>query len=305
MDDRTQEKDQGMKIMLTGASGFLGRHIRAGLSAFDLISLGRHVRDDIRADITDHLPNLPKVDMVVHAAGKAHVVPANEQEANEFHRINMGGTRALAEQLSAVGALPDTFVLISTVAVYGAETGTLIPENNALKGETPYAKSKIDAENWITNWGISHGVNIVILRLPLVVGKDAPGNLGAMIKNIRRGTYARIGTGDACRSMVLATDITKLIPSLLGKNGIYNLTDGIHPSVAMMEDQIAAHFGKKIHAIPPRLASILARIGDFIPSSPFNTYRYAKLRQSLTFSDEKAVRELHWSPTPVLKGFEI
>lgn len=294
-----------MKILMTGASGFLGTHLRKGLLSFDLTSLGRHASDDIKADITGQLPTLPKVDLVVHAAGKAHVVPANEQEANAFHRINMGGTRALAAQLTASGANPDTFVLISTVAVYGSETGDLIDETAALKGETPYAKSKIDAEKWISEWGIAQGVNIVILRLPLVVGSNAPGNLGAMVKNIRRGTYARIGTGEARRSMVLASDIARLIPSLLGKNGIYNLTDGIHPTIAMMEDYIAAHFGKKIHAIPPGLASFLARVGDYIPGSPFNSYRYAKLRQSLTFSDERAVKGLQWSPTAVLNGFEI
>lgn len=293
-----------MSILLTGAGGFLGRHLRNGISDQQIITLGRHTEADIQADITAEIPRLPKTDMVIHAAGKAHVIPQNHAEGEAFQRINFRGTQALAEQITASSALPRTFVFVSTVAVYGLETGSEIEEHTPLKGGTPYADSKIQAEQWILDWGLVHGVDVVILRLPLIVGKDAPGNLGAMVRNIRRGTYARIGTGEARRSMVLADDLARLMPTLHGRPGIYNLTDGIHPSFAMMEDLIAGRFGKKILNIPPGMAAVLARVGDLIPGSPFNSYRYGKLRQSLTFSHTKAVRDLGWIPTPIMEGFE-
>ena len=292
-----------MKILITGARGFLGHSLLSELKDHEIISLGRHSGDDITADITQALPRLPNADLVVHAAGKAHVIPKTPKEADAFYETNMKGTCNLAESLKASNALPGTFVYISTVAVYGLETGSEIGEDHPLDGNTPYAISKINAEKWLIDWGAKNEVNVVVLRLPLIVGKGAPGNLGAMVKNIRRGTYARIGNGKARRSMVLATDVAKLIPALHGKCGTYNLTDGVHPSFAMIENHIAKCFGNKILAIPPALASVLAKIGDIIPGSPFNSYRYSKLRHSLTFSHQKAVVELGWNPTPVLNGF--
>jgi nucleoside-diphosphate-sugar epimerase len=292
-----------MKILLTGGNGFLGSNMLDSFEHHDVITLGRHHDDDIPADITRSVPMLPPVDIVIHAAGKAHTIPKNDQEAKAFYEVNVDGTRNLANQLVLSDALPDTFVFISTVAVYGVESGEGIEESTALSGNTPYARSKIEAESFLLDWGEKYGVSIIILRLPLIVGKNAPGNLGAMVRNIRRGTYARIGSGEARRSMVLASDVAKLIPTLIGKQGIYNLTDGVHPSFAMLEDHISKSLGKKIHAIPPMFAVWLARLGDAIPGFPFNTYRYSKIIQSLTFSDQEARQKLGWKPTPVLEGY--
>ena len=292
-----------MRVLITGARGFLGRQILEGLKDHQIITLGRSVQDDIRADLTTDVPKLPCTDMVIHVAGKAHVIPGNSKEAAAFHETNYGGTMKLAEALSASSAIPKTFVFISTVAVYGLESGQNIDENAPTSGETPYATSKIEAERFLLKWSETCGVDLVVLRLPLIVGQGAPGNLGAMVKNIRRGTYARIGSGEARRSMVLASDVAALLPTLQGKSGIYNLTDGIHPSFAMLEDHIGKQLGKRIRAIPPGIASWMGRVGDLIPGSPFNSYRYSKMRQSLTFSHQRAVAELGWNPKSVLEGF--
>jgi nucleoside-diphosphate-sugar epimerase len=291
-----------MKILMTGASGFLGGIMKSTLKSHEIITVGRHPADSISCDLSLAVPKLVESDIVVHAAGKAHVIPKDQSEEQAFFDVNLEGTKNLLKGISLLESLPAGFVFISTVAVYGMETGALISEDQPLMGNTPYALSKIKAEQEVLSWGESSGVPVTILRLPLVVGPDAPGNLGAMVRHLRRGTYLRIGDGAARRSMVLAVDVARLIPTLIGKTGIYNLTDRMNPSIAELDSAIAAEMHKKIFVIPSFVASFLAKLGDVIPRSPFNTYRFDKLRQSLTFTDEKAVRELDWAPESVLSG---
>ena len=84
--------------------------------------------------------------------------------------------------------VPRALVFISTVAVHGCEFGDLITEDHPLEGDTPYAKSKRMAEKYLLDWCAK---NDVILEYSssviLLAGKDAPGNLGAMVNGIRKG----------------------------------------------------------------------------------------------------------------------
>jgi nucleoside-diphosphate-sugar epimerase len=179
-----------------------------------------------------------------------------------------------------------------------------IDESRPLNGDSPYAKSKIEAENLILNWGVQNQVNVLILRLPLIVGSNPPGNLGAMIKTIRSGFYRRIGEGSAKKSMVLAQDIARALPEWVNKKGTYNLTDGVHPSMAQLDGALAQKLGKKVKKVPVWPLSVIAKLGDLIPGFPLNTYRLGKLSKSLTFSDSKANTELNWSPRSVLDYFD-
>lgn len=272
------------------------------LNHFDLVGIltikvGRGVGNDVVCDLVKTVPELfdsLEVDMVVHNAGKAHVVPKNEAEGQVFFEVNVGGTKHLLQALSSLKKKPSCFVFVSTVAVYGLEVGENIDESFVLKGESPYAKSKIEAEKLVQDWCKVHNVNAVILRLPLVVGENAPGNLGAMERTIKKGYYFRLGSGKARRSMVNSADVAKLIPSLVDKKGIYNLTDGLHRSFAEMDQLLADKYGKRVKVIPVWMGKLLARVGDVIPGFPLNRYRLQKLEQSLTFNDEKAVRDLNW-----------
>lgn len=83
--------------------------------------------------------------MVLHACGKAHIVPRTEEEKQAFFDVNYTGTIHLCEALERVGG-PKALIFISTVAVYGYESGEMITEEHPLNGDTPYAKSKIMAE---------------------------------------------------------------------------------------------------------------------------------------------------------------
>ncbi|NMB72610.1 MAG: NAD(P)-dependent oxidoreductase, partial [Bacteroidales bacterium] len=138
------------------------------------------------------------------------------------------------------------------------------------------------------------------LRLPLIAGPDAPGNLGSMIRAIRKGYYVRFGPSSARRSIVLASDLALFIPSLANVTGIYHLTDGMHPTYRELEEYIATRFNRKIRDLPSGLVKTAAMAGDWIPWIPVNSSRLKKLSYTLTFSDDKARRELGWNPRPVV-----
>lgn len=293
-------------ILLTGASGFLGKIIRLKYQK-EIISLGRSEDEDIVCDLSKQIPVLPAISVVIHAAGKAHSVPKTEAENQEFYRVNVDGTNHLLQGLVNTGQLPESFIFISSVAVYGLESGSDIHEDFPLNATDAYGKSKIAAEKLVQEWCIEHGVVCTILRLPLIAGANPPGNLGAMINGISKGYYLNIAGGKAKKSIVMAADVADILFKSAGAGGIYNLTDGYHPSFSELSEVIAAQLGKrKPVSIPGFLASIMALVGDIAGRrSPINTNKLNKITSDLTFDDTKARKLLGWKPVTVLSGFRI
>jgi len=290
---------------LTGANGFLGQSISHQIYLEGVISLGRS-SSDIRCDLCSQIPNLPTVEIVIHAAGKAHSVPKTVVEKKEFFDVNVKGTENLLKGLEQAPALPKSFVFISSVSVYGMERGTNIDETHPVEAKDPYGLSKIQAEKIVADWCAKHDVICGILRLPLLVGANPPGNLGTMIKGIKKGYYFNIAGGEARKSMVMAEDVAKIIPRLSEVGGVYNLTDGYHPSFIELSKHIANQFGKKyVPNMPKPLAASLAKIGDVIPQFPLNSSKLNKITSDLTFNDDKARAYLGWSPKRVLDAFII
>ncbi len=296
-----------MKILFTGGSGFLGQSIIPLLKKeFTVKTIGIGDSDDIKNDLSNKIPDIPeRFEIVFHAAGKAHVVPNSNNESMAFFKINVDGTKNLCKALE--NNIPDVFVFISTVAVYGIEFGNDIDESFRLNGTTPYAQSKIEAEYFLIEWCKQRNVKLAILRPSLIAGKNPPGNLGAMINGIKTGKYFRIGEGNARKSILMAEDLYRILPKLLEKGGIYNLCDNHHPSFFELEELISNQLNiKNPVAIPLWLARVLAGIGDLLGSkAPINTIKLNKITQSLTFSNEKAKKELEWEPLDVLKNFMI
>lgn len=137
-------------------------------------------------------------------------------------------------------------------------------------------------------------------RLPLLVGDNPPGNLGAIIKAIRNGYYFNINGGKAMKSMVLAEDVAKFIPTIAPIGGIYNLTDGVHPSFYQLSLAISK---KRIYNLPLFLARMVAKFGDLYGyKAPLNSIKLDKLISDLTFDDSKA-RIMGWNPRHVLEFF--
>jgi nucleoside-diphosphate-sugar epimerase len=300
-------------VLVTGATGFLGRYVVRELTASGrtVVTTSRHPEpppNSIRWDLSEESPGkLPGAfDEVYHVAGLAHVVPGNARERERFFDINRDGTRRL---LQALPTPPRAFVLISTVAVYGRETGINLDETTAREATDAYGASKREAEDLVNDWCGKHDVTCGIVRLPLVTGLDPPGNLSVMLQAMSAGRYLGIGDGSARRSMVWAGDVAAILPVVARDGGTYHLTDGIHPSFAEIETALACLADRKL---PRRLPLPVARVaGQLFDVSamvlkrrlPFSSRALAKMTSTLTFSDAKARAALDWNPSPALEHF--
>lgn len=296
------------KLLFTGASGFLGYNIRPILDeTYDVHTIGLTDDDDIKVNMAKEVPSINShYDVVLHAAGKAHVVPKTEEEKQLFFDVNYQGTVNLCMALEKAG-IPKSLVFISTVAVYGCEFGELITEEHPLEGDSPYAKSKIMAEEYLTKWCKEHGVVLGILRPSLLAGRKAPGNLGSMVDGIKKGFYLNIAGGKVQKSILMAEDIAYLLPLLEEKGGVYNVCDTNQPTFGEISASVAKQLGKhKPISIPYWMAWWMAKLGDLFGSkAPINSYKLEKMTKSLTFSNDKARRELGWEPLDVLMNYKI
>ena len=297
-----------MTLLFTGASGFFGSNIIQLLNgAYNIISVGLSPQDTYLVDIATDIPTfIDAFDVVFHAAGKAHSVPKTEAEKRLFFDVNLQGTKNLCTALERSG-IPKAFIFISTVAVYGCDSGENITEEHPLNGTTPYALSKIKAEKYLEGWCAMHNVKLSILRPSLIAGPNPPGNLGAMIRGIRNGKYLSIAGGKARKSVLMVQDIANFLPMLIEKGGIYNVCDSYQPSFRELEMVIYKQLNKKLPlSIPYWFAKSMAIFGDcFGEKAPINSLKLRKITHSLTFSNEKAMRELGWKPMNVLKNFRI
>lgn len=295
-------------LLFTGASGFLGSNVLPLLKdnyEVDTLALDENATYNINL-VTDDIKLNKKYDIVLHAAGKAHVVPRSPEEEKLFYDINLEGTKEVCKALENVGA-PKSFVFISTVAVYGCDIGEMITEDHPLEGTSPYAKSKLLAEQFLQEWCKKNNVILTILRPSLIAGKNPPGNLGAMIKGISTGKYLSIAGGVSRKSVLMACDIAKVIPLCEEKGGIYNICDNSYPSFHELEVLISKQLGKKLPLnIPYWVANCLAHIGNLLGNkAPINSVRLEKIVKSLTFSNEKIKKELGFIPSDVLSNFVI
>lgn len=272
-------------MLVTGGTGFIGRRVTEWLRSHGhrTDTLSRSARADLRCDLGSECPQLPRrYRTVIHLAGLAHgrhAAPAS------FDNINHLGTRRLCLALEQAG-LPDEFVYISSVAVYGLEQGDMVPDDAPLHGQSAYALSKIAAEQWLRGWTATHGVRLTILRPALVLGDDAPGSLQAMRQAMAKGRYLSIGPQPgALKSVIDVDELPPLIERVRGVGGTYNVCRPEPMGFRQIEDMVAARSGCR----PPRhislaTARLLARIGDLAGGhAPFDSRILRHITTSLTF----------------------
>lgn len=275
--------------------------------SYDITTIGIGDSDDIKSNLAIDIPNLDKhYDVVLHAAGKAHVYPKNEDEVKSFYQVNVQGTKNLCDALENVG-VPKSFIFISTLDVYGLTKGENIDETYPLNPKTHYAISKVQAEEFLSDWAKQNGVILTILRPSLMAGPNPPGNLRAMINGIQKGFYVNISGGHTRKSMLMVYDIANIVPMVENIGGVFNLCDNHNPSYKELSDifkyQLEIH--RPVLSIPFWMANVLAKIGDKITVLPIDSHRLEQLTQSNTYSNVKAKNELGWEPQDVLNNFLI
>ena len=296
------------KLLFTGASGFLGHNVKPILEKqYEITSIGITDQDNIKVNIAKDILFLPeKYDVVLHAAGRAHVYPKSQDEIKAFYDVNYEGTVNLCKALEK-GGLPKSFIFISTLDVYGLAVGLNINEDSPKNPSSHYAISKLQAEEFLIKWAEEKGVILGILRPSLMIGPNPPGNLKSMINGIKKGYYVNIAGGKTRKSLMMIYDIANLVPKIENVGGIYNVCDNRHPSYEELSFCISKQLGKNHNPlyIPYWVAWCMAKIGDLVGVLPIDSHRLEQLTKSNTYSNEKAKKALGWEPLDVIENFKI
>ncbi len=291
-----------MDILITGSTGFLGKIIfdllKKNHNVFGLSKSNSYYNCDL---INSTIKFEISFDIVVHCAGIAH----NSKIQNIYSK-NLSITKNLLTSFKN-SKNPQKIIFISSVSVYGLDEGLLIKETHPLLAKDQYGLSKLESESLLNHWCKLNNVSLTILRLPLIAGPNPPGNLGSMINGIQKGFYFNIQGGNFKKSIVLASDIANQIIEISKNEGIYNLTDGYHPTIFELSNYISQKLiNKKAKNINYFLAKLIAIIGDIFGNNfPLNSIKLKKITSSLTFDDSKARNTFNWHSNPILKNFEI
>lgn len=210
-----------MRILLTGASGFIGSHFRAEVKGHQLVFVGRSRPDKvsphsfIQVDLEsefDLKDVLKDIDVVIHCAARAHVMHESTVDPIEaYMRCNYVPTKRLAMQASEMGV--KRFVFISTIKVNGEVSSLASPFTawDAPEPMGPYALSKYKAEKFLFELSRSASIETVVIRPPLVYGKGVKGNFLSLIKLLKLQLPLPLGGVKNNRSMIGARNLVDLI----------------------------------------------------------------------------------------------
>jgi UDP-glucose 4-epimerase len=216
----------------------------------------------------------------------------------EFRRINVRGSLALASQAVAAGVR--RFVFVSSIGVNGAETAArAFHASDVPAPHSPYSQSKLEAENALQELSRRTGLELVIVRPPLVYGPDAPGNFGALLRAVHRGIPLPFGAVHNRRSLVALDNLVDLLARCTvhpaaGSN-TFLVSDGEDVSTPSLLRRAAAALGRRAHLLPVPVA-VLRSAAALIGKGGMMQSLCASLQVDTSFTRE----QLGWSPVVTL-----
>lgn len=212
-----------MTVLVTGATGCIGHALAVRLSRIEefgpvraLVRPGSDRHDlppgiQIVSGTLEGQPDALRaavrgIEVIFHAAAKVHDPSGS---AEEFQRVNVEGTQNLLNACNREGIAP-RLIFYSTVAVYGETTPPEgIPEEAPVNPSTPYAESKVAAEEIIREWGKAAGTSATILRTATVYGPRDRGNMARMMNAIARGRFLLPGAGNNRKTCVATENVVR------------------------------------------------------------------------------------------------
>lgn len=255
-----------MKILVTGASGFIGKALVNFLAenGYQVIAVVRHPKEiqskkieyfEVK-DLMDlcHMPQaFIGVDVVVHLAGRAHIFKGGTSEQNEVTRVNVESTKLLADQSLASGV--KRFIFISTIKVNGEETqpGQKYKFSDIPAPKDMYSVSKYQAEKKLQEVCENSLLDYVIIRPPLVYGVGVKANFLQLVKLVKLGLPLPFGNIKNKRSFISLENLVDVIALCIGsqnvKNRVLLVSDGEDISISELLGLIAKALNVKLKLI--------------------------------------------------------
>jgi len=307
-------------ILVTGATGFIGSYLLQILSQhkFQITAavrknLSHSLSTPIRIvkvgnidEKTDWQEALQGIDIVIHLAARAHII--NETIPNpeaEFIKVNTQGTANLVQQSIQAGV--KHFIFISSIGAMTTQSDRILTENSPCHPDSPYGRSKLQAEQALINLTKDSNMTWIILRPTLVYGPGNPGNMERLMKLIKRGLPLPFGAIKNRRSFVFVGNLVAAIITCLdhpnAANKIFLISDNQAVSTPQLIRLIAQQIQQpcRLLPVPTTLLRFLGYLGDRVESItgknlPFNTYNIDRLLGSLTVDSRYIQKTLNWQP---------
>lgn len=296
------------RLVITGESGFVGQNLtRALRGRYQLAGIGRRLPTS--ASGAGHYCHWDKISgdflngavAVIHLAGKAHDVHGTSN-ADEYFAVNTELTSRLFDAF--LQSTARDFFFFSSVKAIADEVPDVLYETSEPAPRTPYGRSKLAAEQYITNRELPSGKRVFILRPSMIHGPGNKGNLNLLYKFVKSGIPYPLAAFQNKRSFLSVENLCYAVTALLQQptipGGAYQLADDDALSTTEVVGLIATalHRRPRLWKLPPELLETAARAGDTL-RLPLNTERLRKLTENYVVDNQKIKEALQISSFPL------